>query len=248
MCNGNTTPVARSSFTGSLEIVQLLIEKGANFEIPTLNGNTALMWAAYAGCSSIVEFLLSKGASVNHYNRDGLNALDLTISRMHYPSALLVYKKGMKLRTIEEYKKIIRIEYDIDKFLECLKEERIVDDPSEFFLPGSNFNKFLEVAIDMVIDTRETWKEFFSRVWNFKSAPMVERSELPPKYQPHKSLYGKFTCWTHGINPYPPSNSTSEIIADSRDLKDFDAIYQPVIEKDKEKTTIAIEEEKNDAK
>ena len=71
LCKGNTNPVARTSFTGNLSILKLFVEKGANIEIPTENGNTAIMWAAFVGNTHIVEYLISCGASLNHYNRDG---------------------------------------------------------------------------------------------------------------------------------------------------------------------------------
>jgi len=71
LCKGNTNPIARAAFTGNLEIIRLLVEKGANMEVPTENGNTALMWASFVGNAVVAEYLISRGAIVNHYNRDG---------------------------------------------------------------------------------------------------------------------------------------------------------------------------------
>lgn len=116
-----------------------MIEKGANLEIPTENGNTALMWASFAGNTNVVEYLLSKGAIINHYNRDGFSALDLAISRMHYGPALLLYKNGAKLRPLEEYRTIIRSAYDLDKFLTFMLEKKEVTDVSIFYFPKRIF-------------------------------------------------------------------------------------------------------------
>ena len=81
------------------------------------------------------------------------------------------------------------------------------------------------MGVDLVVDTRETWKEFASRVWNFNSAPLVERAELPPEKQPHKSLYGKLSCYINGINPYPSNNtSTIELIVDKENKNDATSI------------------------
>ena len=121
LSNGNTTPLSRVSYTGNLDMAKLLIDTGANIEVPTKNGNTPIMWASFVGNAHIVEYLISKGASINHYNCDGKNAMDLAVSRMQYSCALLLFKNGMKLRTIEEYKQIVRSVFDLDKFLVYLR-------------------------------------------------------------------------------------------------------------------------------
>lgn len=71
LIQGATNPVARASFSGNLDIVKLLVDKGANIEIPTENGNTAIMWAAFVGNARIVDYLITCGAGLNHFNRDG---------------------------------------------------------------------------------------------------------------------------------------------------------------------------------
>lgn len=47
--------------------------------------------------------------------------------------------------------------------------------------------------VDPVIDPRESWGEFFWRVSEFKSPPLVERSSLPPELQHQNTLYNKLT-------------------------------------------------------
>eukprot|EP01022_Parablepharisma_sp_SALTPOND_P008327 TRINITY_DN135666_c0_g1_i1.p1 TRINITY_DN135666_c0_g1~~TRINITY_DN135666_c0_g1_i1.p1 ORF type:complete len:276 (+),score=32.22 TRINITY_DN135666_c0_g1_i1:1735-2562(+) len=239
LCKGKTNPVARASFTGNLDMVTLLVEKGANIEIPTENGNTALMWAAYVGNTHIVRYLLSKNAIVNHYNREGCNALDLAVSRMQYSAALLLYEHGAKLRPVEEYRTIVRAIFDLDKFMQCLLEKKEVPDVSIFYIRKSKFRRWffiIDVGVDMVVDTRENWKQFFSRVWNFQPAPMIERAELPPEKQPHRSIYGKLSCYMRGINPYPPPRAPAEVQVEVKGEKENTCTYQEVdISKQEEK-------------
>lgn len=141
LCKGNTNPAAKVSFIGSLPMLKLLVEHNANLEMPTSNGNTALMWAAFAGNAHIVEYLLSKDVSLDNHNKDGLDALDLAISRMHYACALLLYNKGAALRSMEEYKPILRVEYDLFSFTECLREKKPVDDASVFVTREGNLGR-----------------------------------------------------------------------------------------------------------
>jgi ankyrin repeat protein/serine/threonine protein kinase len=67
--------------TGSPELVQTLVEKGANVNAKDDTGRTALMWAANNGASDMVQFLLSKGAEVNAKDPTGKTALLWTTSR-----------------------------------------------------------------------------------------------------------------------------------------------------------------------
>lgn len=60
-----------------------------------------------------------------------------------------------------------------------------------------------------MVDTRETWRQFFSRQLNFEDPPLVPREELPEDKQPHRSFYGKLACFLNNIDPYPPKCATS---------------------------------------
>ena len=62
--------------SGNLEIVQYLVENGANINAKNDSGSTALMIASYEGKFEVVEYLIEKGANVNAKNNDGLTALD----------------------------------------------------------------------------------------------------------------------------------------------------------------------------
>eukprot|EP00831_Metopus_contortus_P059795 TRINITY_DN5176_c0_g1_i2.p1 TRINITY_DN5176_c0_g1~~TRINITY_DN5176_c0_g1_i2.p1 ORF type:complete len:290 (-),score=52.11 TRINITY_DN5176_c0_g1_i2:54-923(-) len=197
IADGKTNPLSRASFMGNLSIVAYLVQKGASLDLPTINGNTALMWAAFVGSQEVTQFLVLQGADVNHANNEGLTAVDLAISRMHYMPALYLYQNGAKLKSIEEYRSIQRAIFDLDKFMTFLLEKKEVSEVSCFYIQK-------KIGKDLVVDPRESWGQFFKRVYNFDHAPMIERSELPTEKQPHKSVWGKFSCYINGVNPYPP--------------------------------------------
>jgi len=48
-----------------LEIVKLLVEKGADITLKDNEGWTPLVWASWSGTDKIVSFLLNKGAKIN---------------------------------------------------------------------------------------------------------------------------------------------------------------------------------------
>jgi ankyrin repeat protein len=51
--------------------VELLIEKGASFKIPTSGGRTALYNASMNGYTEIVRLLLDHRANVDYQNKSG---------------------------------------------------------------------------------------------------------------------------------------------------------------------------------
>lgn len=61
---------------------------------------------------------------------------------------------------------------------------------------------------DLVVDTRETWKKWFVRQLNFDDPPLIPREDLPDEFQPHRSFYGKLSCFVNGIDPNPPADNT----------------------------------------
>ena len=58
----------------------------------------------------------------------------------------------------------------------------------------------------MVIDPRETWKQWIRRTATFEEPPMIERKDLPDENQPHKKIFSKVENYLNGINPYPPGH------------------------------------------
>ena len=55
------TPLMYAALTGRLEVVQLLIKKGADPNAQTSFGTTSLMWAIKGGHPEVAEFILDSG-------------------------------------------------------------------------------------------------------------------------------------------------------------------------------------------
>ena len=56
------TPLNLALDGGHIDIVKLLLEKGADVTVPTQNGRTPLSWAAGKGYEAVVRLLLDNGA------------------------------------------------------------------------------------------------------------------------------------------------------------------------------------------
>jgi len=67
----------------SIEVVEALLDAGAELEARQQNGFTPLMGAAAGGVTEIVERLLAAGAEVNARNDAGKNALDFAREHGH---------------------------------------------------------------------------------------------------------------------------------------------------------------------
>ena len=77
------TPLIVAADGGCKDIVEMLLEAGANIEHRNDQGETALIAAAQNGHKEIVQMLLDAGANVNQENADGETALDLAIKLRH---------------------------------------------------------------------------------------------------------------------------------------------------------------------
>ena len=66
--------LTEACWSGSLEVVQFLVEKGADV---TARDNSALNIATRNGYSEIVKFLVEKGATVNGTAQDDSEIVDL---------------------------------------------------------------------------------------------------------------------------------------------------------------------------
>ncbi|HLA35142.1 MAG TPA: ankyrin repeat domain-containing protein [Rhodocyclaceae bacterium] len=71
------TPLHYAAYFARLELLQLLLDRGAKLEARAPNGRTALMLASQQGHTDIVAALLQAGASKELRGFDGKNALDI---------------------------------------------------------------------------------------------------------------------------------------------------------------------------
>ncbi|GMH63886.1 hypothetical protein TrST_g9272 [Triparma strigata] len=68
---GPCTAIYVASLSGHITAVRCLVQHGANFEIPTEDGNRSLHAAANFGHVEVVQYLLSQGADFTAKNNDG---------------------------------------------------------------------------------------------------------------------------------------------------------------------------------
>jgi hypothetical protein len=91
------TPIlVLSTRAGFDEIVTILLEHGANVNLPSTDrGNTALMEAAIRGNTELLKTLLNRGAEIDTQSKNGQTALMMAIGEGQLLAALsLIYSKA----------------------------------------------------------------------------------------------------------------------------------------------------------
>jgi ankyrin repeat protein len=95
------TPLHWAAESGHLEVVALLLEKGANVNAQNQHGETPLHRAAWDGHLEVVRLLLAKGTNVEAKDRDGLCPLAVARVRLENPR--------MRVEKIERILEVVRI-------------------------------------------------------------------------------------------------------------------------------------------
>lgn len=85
---------AASGYDASIEIVKLLLDKGADIDSQDGSGATALIMALHR--PPIVEYLLKRGADPRFVNHNGRTALDVAMRYAAYQSAAELLRKAMR--------------------------------------------------------------------------------------------------------------------------------------------------------
>ena len=62
------------SLHGHLDVVKLLIVRGANVNQESYDGQTTLSYASHLGHADVVKLLLENGADVNKADKDQINS------------------------------------------------------------------------------------------------------------------------------------------------------------------------------
>lgn len=137
-----------------------------------------MIWASFRENIPMMELLMTYNPDLSLEDEEGLNALDMAITRINYQSAKFLFDRGMELKSIEFYKPLCYREYDIDLMFESLKAGREDVPQKEFFV---KIKKAREewLAKDLVVDRREGWRAWAWRQMNFEDPPLVPREELP---------------------------------------------------------------------
>lgn len=91
-------PLIIAAKLGYLEMVKLLISKGAKIRAKDEDGCNALYYAACYNQSAVVDFLITRGANVNHRCDDGNTPLlaACTDGNFHHEVIKVLIKHGAK--------------------------------------------------------------------------------------------------------------------------------------------------------
>lgn len=84
------TPLLRLVWRGNFDLVQWLLDRGANVNVQVNEGHTALIWAAIRSRLKILQLLLSRGADIYLCDKYGFTALDHAVVQGNYEEALLL--------------------------------------------------------------------------------------------------------------------------------------------------------------
>ena len=90
------TPLIMASYTGHLDIVQYLLETGADINAQDSMGNTALMGICFKGSVDIATLLVNRGADVNLKNVNADTALKFASTYGHQDIVELLLANGAK--------------------------------------------------------------------------------------------------------------------------------------------------------
>ncbi|KAG2388696.1 hypothetical protein C9374_000135 [Naegleria lovaniensis] len=89
----NWTPIGLACRYNNLEIAKLLVKHGADFTIPTKNGNRPIHNASFTGHQEIVKFLLDCGESVNvRDSKYGYSAVMCAAKKGHFNLVKMLYE------------------------------------------------------------------------------------------------------------------------------------------------------------
>jgi len=109
--NTDATPLMLATFKRNIDIMQLLLNKGANVDAQSPQGFTALMLLCTASnlrndalteCNHAARLLLTKGADVNHTNMFGTTPLMFSAHRGVYELVTTLIDSGADTHTTDD--------------------------------------------------------------------------------------------------------------------------------------------------
>lgn len=141
------------------------------------------MWATAKGNVETIKLLVENGAKLDHLDNDGLDMIDLAVQKQIYPVALYLYQEhGLRPKDPQFYKeKGATKHFDFELFFQYLEENKQPEDIGHhgvFFERAKREHEEFQKK-DLVVDTRETWTQVFTRLRDFEEQKLIPRDELP---------------------------------------------------------------------
>ena len=83
-----------AAINGDWESILLLLDRGANIDMPDNQGKTALMYAALNERKGVIEALMHREASIDMQDKDGMTALMYAARNGHLESVKALISSG----------------------------------------------------------------------------------------------------------------------------------------------------------
>ncbi|CAH1780908.1 unnamed protein product [Owenia fusiformis] len=132
----NYTALILAAQEGHLDIVKLLVRKGANVNLQTKSLHTALMLACWRGLKPIAEFLMARGANVDMQDNGGMTALMLALRDKHNDIANTLLQNRASVYIENKQKKLAR-HYTKSKVMKQTLEQAELDQARRVHVPAS---------------------------------------------------------------------------------------------------------------
>eukprot|EP00007_Cunea_sp_BSH-02190019_P000964 CAMPEP_0174230722 /NCGR_PEP_ID=MMETSP0417-20130205/1420_1 /TAXON_ID=242541 /ORGANISM="Mayorella sp, Strain BSH-02190019" /LENGTH=1024 /DNA_ID=CAMNT_0015308471 /DNA_START=162 /DNA_END=3236 /DNA_ORIENTATION=+ len=99
----DATPLLLAAAVGNPNIVEFLIEQGANVNHVAQRGDHAILQAAKAGHPHIVELLIGKKVDLNHTDEEGRTALHYAVAAGHVEIVRILLDNGAEPNVVDKH-------------------------------------------------------------------------------------------------------------------------------------------------
>jgi len=185
-------PLIRAVWGGDMEMVKFLCRRGAEVNCMINSGHKPVYWAAIRNRFEILRYLIEeKNAIYEVADMKGFTVLDHAVINGNYEIAKYLYDKGLRFKSLDFY------ELEKDRFFQFEIDFTSV---MEHIIAGKEECKLVfrkiepETFKDPVVDPRESWGQWASRIADFKEPIIVEREDLPEHLRPeNRGVMGKMS-------------------------------------------------------